>query len=43
VSSLQVAAGEAKTMMTEAQTMIGQARAIIDQINSGQGSGREIR
>ena len=38
VSSLQVAASEAKTMMTEAQTMIGQARGIIDQINSGQGS-----
>jgi phospholipid/cholesterol/gamma-HCH transport system substrate-binding protein len=38
VSLLQGAAGEAKTMMTEAQTMIGQARGIIDQINSGQGS-----
>ena len=38
VSSLQLAAGEAKTLITDAHGAIGQARDIIDQINAGKGT-----
>lgn len=37
-SSLQIAAGEAKTLISDAHGMIGQASNIISQVNSGQGT-----
>src|SRR5262249_41545616 len=38
VTSLQIAAGEAKTLITDAHGAIGQARDLIDQINAGKGT-----
>lgn len=38
VSSLQVAAGEARSLITDAHGAIGQVRSIIDQVNAGQGT-----
>ncbi len=44
VSSLNVAAGEARTLLTQAQGTINKANSIVDQINSGQGNlGRLIK
>jgi phospholipid/cholesterol/gamma-HCH transport system substrate-binding protein len=38
VTSLQLAAGDAKTLITDAQGAIGQVRTLIDQVNAGQGT-----
>src|SRR5204862_6071615 len=38
VSSLQLAAGEAKSLISDAQATVGQVRTIIDQVNAGQGT-----
>jgi len=38
VTSLQLASGEAKTLITDAHAAIGQARDVIDQINAGKGT-----
>ena len=38
VTSLQLAAGEAKAMISDAHSMIGQASNIVHQINAGQGT-----
>src|SRR5438477_736648 len=38
VSSLQLAAGEAKTLISDAHGMIGQARDIVDQVHAGKGT-----
>jgi phospholipid/cholesterol/gamma-HCH transport system substrate-binding protein len=38
VTSLQGAANEAKTLVSQAQLAIGDARAMIDRVNSGQGT-----
>lgn len=38
VSSLQLAAGEAKTLITDAHGAVGQARDLIDQVNAGKGT-----
>ena len=38
VSSLQLAAGQANSLITDAHGMIAEARTIIDQVNAGQGT-----
>jgi phospholipid/cholesterol/gamma-HCH transport system substrate-binding protein len=38
VASLQSAAGEAKTLMSQAQLVIGDARSIVERVNAGEGT-----